>query len=166
MLEYADDYYVAKVLVEGGLDINEYNKSAKDLKMLEYLFDNGASPNRILESAIIYGNMDILNLTIKNNVDMNYIDETSLSKYSPLIMAAYSGSKSIMQKVIKNGADINYKNAEGTTALLEATRMGWTDGVKLLLESGADKNIKDNYNLDALHYAKENNKKDIVRLLK
>lgn len=163
LLEYADDYYVAKVLVEGGLDINEYNKSAKDLKMLEYLFDNGASPNRILESAIIYGNMDILNLTIKNNVDMNYIDETSLSKDSPLIMAAYSGSKSIMQKVIKNGADINYKNAEGATALMKVSNEGWTECAKLLVDAGADKNIKDNDDKKAVDYAKDSSIKKIVK---
>lgn len=163
LLEYADDYYVAKVLVEGGLDINEYNKSAKDLKMLEYLFENGASPNRILESAIIYGNMDILNLTIKNNVDMNYIDETSLSKDSPLIMAAYSGSKSIMQKVIKNGADINYKNAEGATALMKVSNEGWTECAKLLVDAGADKNIKDNDDKKAVDYAKDSSIKKIVK---
>lgn len=163
LLEYADDYYVAKVLVEGGLDINEYNKSAKDLKMLEYLFDNGASPNRILENAITYGNMDILNLTIKNNVDMNYIDETSLSKDSPLIMAAYSGSKSIMQKVIKNGADINYKNAEGATALMKVSNEGWTECAKLLVDAGADKNIKDNDDKKAVDYAKDSSIKKIVK---
>ena len=165
LLEYADDYYVAKVLVEGGLDINEYNKSAKDLKMLEYLFENGASPNRVLENSITYGNMDILKFAIKYDANMNYVDENSYMKDSPLTLAAHCGSKDIMKVIIKNGGDINYQNAEGATALLEATRMGWTDGVKLLLESGADKNIKDNYNLDALYYAKENNKKDIVRLL-
>ncbi|CDM67253.1 hypothetical protein CM240_0074 [Clostridium bornimense] len=165
LLEYADDYYVAKVLVEGGLDINEYNKSAKDLKMLEYLFENGASPNRILENAIAYGNMDILKLAIRYDANINYIDEDSHMKNSPLTLAAYSGSKDIMKKIIKNGGDINYQNAEGTTAILEATKMGWTDCVKLLLESGADKNIEDNYNFDALHYAKENNSKDIIRLL-
>ena len=133
LLEYADDYYVAKVLVEGGLDINEYYKSAKDLKMLEYLFENGASPNRILENAITYGNIDILKLAIKYDANMNYVDENSYMKNSPLTLAAYCGSKDIMKVIIKNGGDINYQNAEGTTALLEATRMGWTDGVKLLL---------------------------------
>lgn len=163
LLEYADNYYVAKVLVEGGLDIKDYNKSAKDLEMLEYLFEKGASPNRILESAIIYGNMDILNLTIKNNVDMNYIDETSLSKDSPLIMAAYSGSKSIMKKVIKNGADINYQNAEGATALMKVSNEGWTECAKLLVDAGADKNIKDNYDKKAVDYAKDSGIKKIVK---
>ena len=85
-------------------------------------------------------------------VYMNYIDETSLSKDSPLIMAAYSGSKSIMQKVIKNGADINYKNAEGATALMKVSNEGWTECAKLLVDAGADKNIKDNGETNGLKY--------------
>lgn len=165
LLEYADNYYVAKVLVEGGLDIKEYNTSAKDLEMLEYLFQNGASPNKILSKSISYGNMDILNLAIEYDVDMNYIDEASGRKDSPLIAAAYSGSKDIMKKIIKNGGDINYKNAEGSTALMEVSKKGWTDCAKLLLDAGADKNIKDNNKVDALYYAKDSKSKEIIKLL-
>lgn len=129
LLEYADDYNIAKVLVEGGLDINEYNKSAKDLKMLEYLFENGASPNRILENAITYGNTDILKLAIKYN------------------------------------ANINCKNEIGTTALIEATKLGSRGCVKILLQSNADIGKKDRMGKTALDYAKDNNSKDIIKLL-
>ena len=94
---------------------------------------------------------------------MNYIDETSLSKDSPLIMAAYSGSKSIMKKVIKNGADINYQNAEGATALMKVSNEGWTECAKLLVDAGADKNIKDNYDKKAVDYAKDSSIKKIVK---
>jgi ankyrin repeat protein len=46
--------------------------------------------------------------------------------------------------LIENGAKINAKNANGNTALMEASCFGHSDIIKFLIENGADSNTANN----------------------
>ena len=73
-------------------------------------------------------------------------------------------------KVVKilrqSGAHINVLNKKGNSALLEASKIGRLSCVQLLLELGADPNIKGDEGLTPLEIAINRNTKNVVELLK
>jgi len=68
-----------------------------------------------------------------------------------LIDAANSGQDDSVVTLLDQGADIDYQSDDGWTPLVEASVMGNTSTVKLLLERGANVNLTDNYNRSALN---------------
>lgn len=58
------------------------------------------------------------------------------------------------------------KNNNGETCLMAASKGGHTEVVKILLENGANKDLKDNNGKSALNFAQENNRQDLIVLLK
>ncbi|MCJ7663890.1 MAG: ankyrin repeat domain-containing protein, partial [Desulfobacterales bacterium] len=68
---------------------------------------------------------------------------------------------------LDQGANVNAKDEDksGYTALISAAMNGLTDVAKVLLDKGADVNIKDNYGGTALEYAALFGNADIVKLL-
>lgn len=68
---------------------------------------------------------------------------------------------------LDQGANVNAKDEDksGYTALMSAAMNGLTDVAKVLLDKGADVNIKDNYGGTALEYAALFGNADIVKLL-
>jgi len=73
-----------------------------------------------------------------------------------------------IKQAIQMGANPNFQTYEypNITVLMVASFKGWFDVVKLLLELGADKEIKNADKKTALDYAKDFNHKKLVRLLK
>lgn len=61
---------------------------------------------------------------------------------SVLYQAAESGCEQLVVQCIKNGADINYQCQEGETALHAAVSAGFHDIVAMLLQAGANPNMK------------------------
>lgn len=51
------------------------------------------------------------------------------------------------------GNDVNERNHKGRTALLDAIKMDWIEGVQVLIKSGANPNVVDNQEVSALHEA-------------
>ena len=74
----------------------------------------------------------------------------------------------VFDELVKAGADVNAR-AVGVewTPLMIAAYTGYTDGVKKLLDAGADKTLKNKQDGDrtALDYAKERGHEEIVALL-
>ena len=65
------------------------------------------------------------------------------------------------------GADVNYdKNQYNLTPLRQASRNGYFDVVKFLLNNAANKTISNNKGKNAIEIAKENGYSKIVELLK
>jgi len=83
---------------------------------------------------------------------------------SPLITAA--DRPNIVRLLIKNGADVNASVSHygPWTALMGAAKVGNVESCRILLESGADPNIKRSGGESALSLAR--GKPEIVRLLK
>jgi len=68
--------------------------------------------------------------------------------------------------LLENGADVNEKADDGTTALMEASRYGYPEIVKLLLEKGADMDIrKTGGGLTTLEFASVGGSVDVIKLL-
>ena len=71
----------------------------------------------------------------------------------------------IIKLLVEHGADINRQTKNDLTSLMWATGYQKTEPVKILLQLGADKSLRDNRGLTALMIAKENNFKEIIKLL-
>lgn len=74
--------------------------------------------------------------------------------------------KSMLNKEINIKTLINAVDKENNTALILASKFGYDEIVKILIENGADINIKNNDGKTALDYAEENDYKNIIELLK
>ncbi len=73
--------------------------------------------------------------------------------FSPLMFAAQKGGVETARLLIEAGAEVNYATREEGSALVVATAAGYQDFALLLLENGADPNIKDGWGIRPLHYA-------------
>ena len=72
----------------------------------------------------------------------------------------------ILKLLIEHKVDVNLVSSSGDTPLIAAIRNGESDGVKLLLDAGADVSKPDNYGNFALSVAESAGTPEIVALLK
>ncbi|MGF1677259.1 MAG: ankyrin repeat domain-containing protein, partial [Rivularia sp. (in: cyanobacteria)] len=83
-----------------------------------------------------------------------------------LLEAARSGDIKRVQNFLSAGASPSVSDGDGTTALMFAANSGYTEIVRILIDSGANINYqRKSYGLTALMLACATNKLDIVRLL-
>ena len=93
-----------------------------------------------------------------------------LTPIEEFLKAAENGNlkkiKSMLNKEVNIKTLINAVDKENNTALILASKFGYHKIVKILIENGADINIKNNDGKTALDYAEENDYKSIIELLK
>jgi ankyrin repeat protein len=82
-----------------------------------------------------------------------------------MIESQSTGNINKMINLIKNGAIVNHKGNGDMTALHYAAFANDPDKIKLLLDNGADKNIKDKNNETALELAIKHNKENSIGVL-
>ena len=86
----------------------------------------------------------------------------------PLLSHAVAGgdqSFELVEFLIKRGATVNTQSNNGTTPLMQAAAAGHVDAVKLLLERGADRNLRDAKGNRAIDRAKKRDRAAVVSLL-
>lgn len=109
--------------------------------------------------------IDDLNYWMKKNGTR---DEDGNTQIHTAIIRHYDNN--LLNKIIKSNINlINKKNLRGYTPLSIAVGYGNIDAIKLLLNSGADKYIKDSYNhtpYDIALGSKSSNKQEMIELLK
>ena len=105
-------------------------------------------------------------------------DINPATKNEALISAVSLNRIEFVRIFLQNNTNINMKSTdqyeEGETALIMAAKHKYYNGetpekteiVKLLLENGADVNIKDDVGKTALDYAKQNGFNEVYELLK
>ena len=71
----------------------------------------------------------------------------------PLTNAVQSGDEQAVSAILANGADVNETTGGGQTALILAVIFGHTNLVKLLMNAGADPQLRDNLGLNAIEWA-------------
>jgi hypothetical protein len=80
--------------------------------------------------------------------------------------AAVNGNTEFVISYIKSGGDANAVKSDGVTPLMLAAYFGRTDVMKLLIDAGADVNLKDNISSEtALMMASSRGRVEAVRLL-
>jgi Ankyrin repeats (3 copies) len=82
-----------------------------------------------------------------------------------LTNAVTSGDERAVNALIAKGADVNQSTSGGQTALILAVIFGHTHLVKLLVNSGADPQLRDNLGLNALEWAKRRGSAEALEIL-
>ena len=182
---HSGDIKSVKEYIEMGINVNLQDERKRtplmiatyknDVKMVKLLVDNDANVNiqdSKLNSPFLYaganGMLDIVKLTYKKADTRNVLN---IFGGNALIPACEKGHLGTVKFLLENtDIDVNHINHLSFTALLEVTILGndnlnYVEIVKLLLEHGADKTIKDKNGHDALYYAKARNLKNIEKLL-
>lgn len=144
---------VAKRLIDAGADVNQQDA----IQDSPYLYAGAQGKNEILTYIIANSNPD---QQVYNRFGGNTI-----------IPASEKGHLETVKILLKDGkVDINHQNNFDYTALIEAVAL--TDGskvyqdiVQVLLDNGADKDLKDASGKTALDYAKNLGYSEMVDLL-
>lgn len=96
----------------------------------------------------------------------NVSAKTRINGMTPLFMAAQNANAQMIDALLKAGADANATLSTGVTALMYASRAGSADGVKLLIENGAEVDAKENtLGETALMFAAANNRAEVIKVL-
>ncbi|XP_050297321.1 uncharacterized protein LOC126736813 [Anthonomus grandis grandis] len=195
---------IVEILVQNGADVNSKAKNPTPLlsaikqnnkEIVQILIENGAdvSAGDIFEPlslAIFAGCRDIVNVLLKQNVDINMkglqnttplhwaakegyknividlisrgaiIDAVALDNITPLYLAASEGHEEVAKILIANKADVNFGNP-----LHIAAGQGHVNVVEVLLINGADINSKDIKNRRSIELAVAHGHLPVVELL-
>ncbi|NXU09218.1 RN5A ribonuclease, partial [Pardalotus punctatus] len=172
-------------LLEQGADVNSKVDSGwtplqtavqtGEEELVQLLLDRGAclharkdNGGTAFTEAGIRGNVDILKLLLERGSDVN---EQDINGFTAFMEAAWYGKEEALRFLYSRGAEVNLRRVTseekaklhkgGATALMDACREGHFSAVKILvLEMGADVNIRDNRDRNALiHALKKGSKK-------
>ncbi|KAL5335785.1 hypothetical protein BJX70DRAFT_374163 [Aspergillus crustosus] len=94
-----------------------------------------------------------------------FVDATDYWGNTPLHLSVFGKKVGVMAVLLKHEAVINHKNAIGETALHEACRLDFADGVDFLLRNGADKTMEDHNGKTPAQIATESRLAHVVALI-
>ena len=136
----------------------------RNLDLVKKLLEQGVDPDSrnegnmtALMKAGSNGYLNIVKLLLEHGANPN---TQSNSGKTPLIRTVKDGMKkygdglslSIVSQLSKYGVDFNTQDKEGNTALMYATKRAWTSFVDLLIKKGADVNVLNYKDENALTY--------------
>ncbi|MDZ7608526.1 MAG: hypothetical protein U5K79_23740 [Cyclobacteriaceae bacterium] len=135
---------------------------------VQYFLDQGNNINGIypqytlLEMAIAYNQIDVVNLLMEQKADVNLQNNRS----SPLLLSvSYSEkyqSNKIVETLVSHKANVNYVGLHGFTPLILASKIKNTPAAKFLFENGADTSKKDRTGNDFFYYVLRGNDPSLV----
>ena len=141
-------------LLERGIDINIYHKG-----------------RTALFEAAINGKTEVLKLLIQKGADTNAKDQEGLA--TALYMVAmnnrggYEKTNEIIKLLVEGGANTDLVSTySNITPLMWLASNGNIEGVKYIVEKGADINIRDEDGKIALDYAEKGKHSEIIEYLK
>jgi len=123
-----------KVFLEGGADINAYDK-----------FGSTA-----LELAAWRGKKEVVDLLLDAGVK---IPSKGPHVFHLFSQAASQGLSRLFGEIVKTGVDPTFRMQNGGSLLHEAAAGGSAEIIAILIDKGLDINLKDNYGWTPLHYA-------------
>ncbi|MDR0841663.1 MAG: ankyrin repeat domain-containing protein [Christensenellaceae bacterium] len=163
-----DDYKTVQLLLERGAEVNIVNGWQTPIDVATSM-----SPYRGLyeyNEEVGEGIVQVVGLLLDNGADT---DGHSVGlDYLLLDNAATAGNIALVNYlIVERGFDVNQRNERGQTALIRLTwylGLGQNDAAmaELLLQHGADKNIRDNRGLSAYDYAMKKEGEDLAGFLK
>lgn len=97
-------------------------------------------------------------------------NRTTKKKMVPLCEAVIANNITLFKELLTHGADVNEKDYNGLTAIYYATQNGEYEMTKLLINNGADYEVRDPFGntplSNAIFYYKKNNSGDsLIKLL-
>ncbi|MCQ2591699.1 MAG: ankyrin repeat domain-containing protein [Treponema sp.] len=143
-----DKIEICNLFLNAGIDINSR--------------DDTGTP--MINIAVRNDNEEFLKRLISLGADINAVSEDR--GYTPVMDAVWRGNKNITQLLINHGAELNTINKEGQTNLILAVGSNKAEICKMLVENGADPDIKDQMGMSAYGYATLFRKEAIVEILK
>jgi ankyrin repeat protein len=173
--EKGDAGLVAELL-KAGADIRQKSKygdtalskaiAAKNVRIVRALVNNSGNFDRreALFSAVIAGDLEIVNLLLTRDMDVNMRGFAS----GTALMLAADGDLALVKFLVERGADVNLKDDAGETALMKAIQSfnpSNLSSIKYLIDRGADVNAVSNKGETALILAVKRSNADIVKVL-
>lgn len=116
----------------------------------------GESP---LMMAALNGRLEIASQLITRDADVNK------TGWAPLHYAATNGHLAMMTLLLDHYAYIDAESPNGSTPLMMAALYGSPEGVKLLLEAGADPLLKNQKGLSAIDFARRASRNEAISLI-
>lgn len=109
--------------------------------------------------AALRGHKDIVRKLIARDADVNK------PGWAPLHYAATGGHLEIMQILLDEHAFIDAESPNKSTPLMMAAKYGSLAAVKLLLEAGADANMRNELGMTAVDFALSSERRDTAELI-
>lgn len=139
---------VAEILIQSGANVN-----APDATL-------SATP---LHLAALYGRNNIANALIKRGANVNALMKFNIS---PLLVAAQFKQAEMIELLLNNKANLHHSDQDGYSALHFAAQNGDDITAKILLDRGAQVNMRDKTkNATPIMVAREQNHMNVVKLL-
>lgn len=113
----------------------------------------------VLMLAAIKGYLPLVKQLVERDADVNK------TGWTPLHYAASTGHVAVIEYLLDNSAYIDAESPNGTTPLMMAAMYGSPQAVKVLIQAGADLNIKNQLGLSALDFAVRGNRQNSKELI-
>jgi ankyrin repeat protein len=144
---------------------------SKDAATVKKLLKDGADVNAAqgdgmtaLHWAALNGDVDMTSMLLYAGANVGA--KTRIGGYTPLHLAAQVGHANVIAPLVAAGAQVTALTSTGATALMQAAHSGNADAVRILIENGADPNVKETANgQTALMFAAAADRVDVVKLL-
>ena len=146
-----------KVLIRASNE-QEMCESCHDLPELVQALKNAR-----MFKAVSDKHLDCLKAAIDTGADVNEYDEPTGERKRILNMVELEEYIGDLDKVVQSDDDIN--NPPQKTAIVLAAQAGWSEGVELLIQSGADVNKSDTLGFTPLIVAAESGKDELLDML-
>jgi len=172
-----DDVKTVRALLQRGFDPNTVNPDGvtglmlavrePSLKVAELLTSwpqvktevRNDKDESVLMLAALKGYLPLVKQLVAHDADVNK------TGWTPLHYAASSGQVAVIEFLLENSAYIDAESPNGSTPLMMAAMYGSPEAVKVLIQAGADLNIKNQLGLSALDFAVRGSRQNAKELI-